>query len=267
VFTVENLPNGFTVNWDLFSNQDLSSVWITNYPSQNQSTMLTDTTLYEATVRASIMKDGIIRKVIEKDIHCDWGFSGTYSQQGTTYNMHVYPNIPNTLFLNNSTINVNMQCTVTLTSDHFKSMDISIIGGSPIWNNNGNGVITLFVPYEQSPVNMLVRGRNGDYKYFEFHIIAHPGDGMIVPEEPILDIAPIQGGYAISLKRIDETRNLVALEKWNVRITNAATGKVMYSKEVRNGLLKINTIGWPSGVYIVQASEKNSFVSGKLVIK
>ena len=266
MFTVENLPNGFSVNWDLISVQDLSSVWVANYPTQNQSTMLTDTTLLSATVRASVIKDGIVRKVLEKNISRDLGFTGTYSQQGTTYNMHVYPDIPSTPFFNYATIDVNMQCVVTLNSSHFKSMDITITG-SPLWNNNGNGVITLFVPYQQSSVNMLVRGRNGDYKNFEFHIIAHPGDGAIVPEEPILDLAPIQGGYAISLKKYDDSGNLVTREKWNVRISDAATGKILYSKEVRNGLLNINTTRWPSGVYIVQGTDRNNTVSNKLVIK
>ena len=71
------------------------------------------------------------------------------------------------------------------------------------------------------------------------------------------------------MQNVDEDENASQLSEleWDLTIFNALTRLVFYEKHIVGGSHIVNTIGWPSGVYIFVSRLDNKNLSQKIVVR
>ncbi len=266
LYYVENLPNGYTVDWS--SSLEVESLMILSPFNTNECTISNmGTIIFDTDLYAHIKNNsGVVVKTVAKNIRNT--FDLTFSQQGTTYNGINYGSIPWSSILSCSTIAVNPVCFVYLKSSLFEGMTISHSGAIlNSWLKMGD-TIKLSFSYSSSVQNLLITGSNG-CKMIRLIVRAHPESEIPIPQ---LMASPTLEGINLALKMVYEDASICQLylltsPEWDVNIYNATSGEKVYSNHLSCKETFINTTGWSRDAYVIKAIVNGIETSCKVFVK
>ena len=154
----------------------------------------------------------------------------------------------------------------------FLGSTVTYSGHSPaVWNNNNNGTITLRYSYsanawKHTTINIGSSFAGGPL--YQFYIDVQPANGGLL--DPSLSINNLGQSLSVAITDEDsEAANGIRRNdglKWNLMVSDVATGRQMYSGIVEGLTKTVDISGWPSGVYIVSAQSGEIAISQKIVI-
>lgn len=267
-YEIENLDSNYTVEWNLsdsFYNQYCIQK---NYPTANKCVITADSIqdMINATLTATIKKNGYTIKTLTKNVSSYVGFKGTYSQIPEKHNKYHFPTITNATIYDYE-ININPACDIIINSKNFLHKTVNSSNSSIILNTQTESV-NFYVPYNSgiSHFSIITSGSEGGEN---FSILVNVSSIPILS----LNIEYYNNEILLSLindEELTKTADLTAVKKnavWNVEIINSITGRIIYSSEQFDSQLRINTSEWSPGVYIVQATIGNEHVTKKIYIR
>ncbi len=275
VYSISNLPSGYTVTWAWST--PCGPILHQNTPSTNMCTL--DKNGYDYiknTIVATIKKNGTTLRSLTKFVDTGSNFSGYYSQAAHQYTNWYYPGTSYTLFGSGETIYLYRGSTITLTSSKFVGATMSYSGTTPLgWTHNGNTVSFHFSfrdindPYSpryiQNPASLTITGTYpSSCECFQFTVIGQLPQGYTLTSDgdsPDLDLNISSSS--------DQTYNVTcgATDGWELSVVDSATGETIYRSHVDGTEKTLNTAGWKSGVYIIKATVGNQVQTQKLSVK
>lgn len=268
VYSVANLPTGFTVNWsivpavNIFGNY---SILTTNSPQQNQCSIFNDGLSTWATVLYATIKDeeGDTVKTLLKRIRST--FDLTFSQEGRTIDGVTYPSIPESTMASDGTIIVNHRCWVFVESDYFDGMTITHTGASPQVFSNLNGLVSFRFPTVTSTQTMYLNGHDG-CKSMHLKVLVTPNANTPIP---MLELMPTTDGYDIVLayENDEEATRALADKEWTLSVINASTSERLFSRRIRGQRTSISTAELQPGVYVLQGTVDGQMCTKKITVK
>lgn len=275
VYELNNLPAGWTVSWSFASSYSYPSGLVqSNTPSANQCTLYNPNMAHvDGTLTATIYRSGgELYGSVSKNVKTSYAFWGTYWQED---HFNVIPNnIPETSFYNGDRLIVGPKCDVYIKSYCFPGATITHTGANlNYWNyslDGSYGVIHLRFPYK--PFN----------QYLTIKVVGNSSISELYLDalsQPLLDFSPSLSVSSegprlnvilnIDAEDIKTTKDVMRSEdiRWDVVVSNALTGKVMYQKNVEGWSQEIDTSGWVAGVYAIKAQVGEHFVTQKTIVK
>ena len=286
-YSTQNFPSNYSVTWTYTPKSGTSlpsDAFVTNSPIINQCTIKNPNKQYiNGILKASILKSGTTVTTLEKEIRSGDGFSATCSQplgQIVPVSGSVTSNSnTSATFMDDAAFSVKKNSTnsypVTITSPYFTNATIthtSITGLS--WNKTGN-TITLSFPANNNLDNpLVVIGKSTtDYRVFRFTIYSQ----VDIP----LQLTATNNGRIISLAlRPDEEAardastetlrsfaDMLVEQEWDVTVANVSTGLVVFEGHTKGASLEIDTFGWTSGIYAINARVGSQKLTQKVVVK
>ena len=303
-YFVPNISTPYTVTWSW--KYSSNSVPITqNSPSANQCTITNNSHAYiKNTLVATISKNNTIVKTIEKDIDTGANFSGTCSQAGYSYPGWLYSGTSSHSFTSGGSIRLFKGPTITLSSSDFIGANITYSGTTPLDWTNSNGVITFHFKY-LPPINPLdppsnrAQSLGGDAELVITGTYPNSCETFqftVIGTEPLDPISPMSsngntdsGSCQLSVQNTGSsyTFSIVAANSevtgdaseadsgrgsnedyipWHLTITHSITGNIVYSNDIRDSAVRIDTSDWPSGIYVVQAKVGTEVLTQKICI-
>ena len=267
VYSVTNLPSGFTVDWSLSPNVTVlnNSILTTNSPQQNQCSIYNDAVLPWATNLCATIKNpsGVTVTTLMKYIRNT--FDLTYSQNGSGG----YASIPPTAVESDETIAVNCGCFITLTSPVFAGMNITHTGASPFgFSAFGNTVNFQFANGTNNQW-MTIRGSDG-CKVLKLKVGVTSNPNLPLP---MLVVNPVDDGFELLLTYEGDEEAVKSMMarlqdmEWELNITNATSGEKVQSVLVKGPKTTVRTAGWKSGVYVLQAVVDGQECNKKITVK
>lgn len=267
IYSIANLPTGYTVDWSIspavsFLN---TSILTTNSPQQNQCT-ITNTTVFpwSTTLFAAIKNpSGTTVTTLSKRVRNT--FDLTFSQSG----FGSYPSIPASTVVSNGTIVVNHKCWVTLSSPYFSGMTILHTGATPQAFEMLNGDITFKFSTVTSTQNMTILGQDG-CKVMRLLVQVSPNSNIPIP---MLSVSPNGEGFEVELTYEGDEEDVRSLTErlqdieWELNIANAVSGEKVRSLRVKGPKVTVSTVGWKSGIYVLQGIVNGQECSKKVTIK
>ncbi len=259
VYSVNNLPSGFSVLWSISDNTYNSSQLSQNTPNANQCTINVNSSkpLDNATLTAYIMYNAVVKTSFTKG-NISTGMVGTYTNGVTTKEIH----LPNPLYVMPNRI-------ITIKSSRLIGATLTYSGNAipTSWNfNSTSGVLSVGMPSTGTLV-VNVSCSNGASYYLPI---------IITTNTNLLSISVTDGQIDVLLSmeesaedQIRETTNNSLKEGllWIVEVFNALTSEKVFSQKVSGISTSINTTGWKSGVYIIRSIINDKMLSEKVVIK
>ena len=267
VYSIANLPTGFTVNWSIVPAVNIfhTSILTTNSPQQNQSSINNHGLSTRATVLYATVKnaEGDTITTLSKRIRST--FDLTFSQDGNTINGVTYPTIPESPVVSDRTIIVNHRCWVHLNSDYFDGMTISHTGASPQIFSDFNGEITFKFPIVTSTQTMYVNGHDG-CKSMHLKVLVTPDANIPIPT---LDLMPTADGYDIVLnyENNEEVAKALVDKEWTLSIINASTSEKLFSRRVIGQRTSVSTAELQPGIYVLQGIVDGQMCTKKITVK
>lgn len=267
IYSIANLPTGYTVDWSIspavsFLN---TSILTTNSPQQNQCT-ITNTTVFpwSTTLFAAVKNpSGTTVATLSKRIRNT--FDLTFSQSG----FGSYPSIPASTVVSNGTIVVNHKCWVTLSSPYFSGMTILHTGATPQAFEMLNGDITFKFSTVTSTQNMTILGQDG-CKVMRLLVQVSPNSNIPIP---MLSVSPNGEGFEVELTYEGDEEDVRSLTErlqdieWELNIANAVSGEKVRSLRVKGPKVTVSTVGWKSGIYVLQGIVNGQECSKKVTVK
>ena len=304
VYSIENLPDGYTVSWSWSELID-GFFLLQNTPTTNACTILNNNKAYmNGYLTAAIKKNGVTVKTYTKYIHTGADFSGYYTVGHYFYPGWYYSGESYHPFASGETIHTYKGPTITLNSSDFIGANITYSGTTPLdWTNN-NGVITFHFKY-LPPINPLDPPNNraqsiggdavlvitGTYpnncKTFRFTVI---GTEPLDPISPMSSNGNTDSGccqlsvqntgsfYTFSIITANSEVTGDASEAdngrggnedyipWCLTITHSITGNIVYSNDINDSSVRIDTSDWAPGIYVVQAKVGTEVLTQKISI-
>lgn len=286
VYYIQNLPSGYNVTWTYtpHSGTSLPSwAFIPNSPTTNQCTIDNFNKNYiNGTLTATITNGSTTITTLEKEIRSGDGFLATCSQPlGYIEPIHGnFENVENTSadFSDNAAFAVKKNSLgsypVTITSPFFSNATIthtSISGLS--WQHSGN-TITLSYPANDNldPVLVVTGKSSTDYRVYRFSIYSQPDiplqlTAMVQGRTVTLALVPDEeAAKDYSVEALSRFVSGLAGRKWDVTVSDALTGKVVYECHTTGASLEINAAEWASGIYVIKASIGNQMLTQKIFV-
>ena len=271
-YTIYNLPSGYTVNW-YFTNGNGSvapaimssgnTCTITNNISQTYMGTLNADIYYNSTLLRTMRKENIIFYV---------GFYGLFSS-GNVINQPFYPLSP---------IWVNKGDLIYLKSINMLNKNVSYSVTTPsTWQYYPfTGELYLTYPNINSnnPIYITIQSdpNHPTCDDTTYQIVIMPND--VLPHY-LLSISVDDNGQIVAslvenecnneLKSVlDKDTNIrTRSDTWSLEVYNAVTSHKIFDKVVDEDTYTIDTMGWPSGIYIVKAIYGNESLSEKVRLK
>lgn len=281
VYSVQNLPDGFTVSWSFNRTSGATTGWTlqVNAPVANQCTFsYTTKVALSGTLTAAIYKDSILVRSINKTLEYTPMYLGTYYQNDTFHNTNPQ-NTPVTAFYDGQHLTVIPKCNVYIDFDIPVGYGVYHSGDNLLeWTNNGQGSVVLRFPYSRTQWQYQTIYGTYQNQNYEFYVDCRPDDGFI--DDPILDLDYYGDNLVITLIKADAVEpessdnSLDGTNKansgddaWNLSIVNAITGRQVYSCRVNGESQRLSTTSWAKGLYVVRAQFDGQSLSQKIVIR
>lgn len=280
-YSVDNLPNGYTVEWSLAQNTNLviDDIPMTIYgldPDTNQCTIIKNFGAYAKGKLIATLKDNdVVKATLIKALDSGANLSGTWSQGLTS-----------DVLLSGHTYFIQDGSTVFLQSDDFIGASVSysstmnLIGGV----THNNNVISFrprsIVLYSSSESDLesltqvnnsivLDVTKNGTCEAYQFTFRIR--DFIPVIEfNGILDISHTSNEYCFTINWGEDSADAgspASDSRWQLEIFNFDNGLSVYKTQTNESFLSVNTTGWKPGVYIATANIDEKTYSTKIYIK
>ncbi|MBE6254560.1 MAG: hypothetical protein E7105_03470 [Prevotella sp.] len=289
IYYVSNLPSNYSVTW---SWKNTCSIPITqNSPYPNYCTITRDNSSYiNNTLVATISKNGSTILTIEKVIDSAVNISGIYSQEAFTHPNLSYPAVVGMPFNHGDILLLHKGSTITLQSNSFIGATISRTGHTVHdWTVSGNTISFHFKylpfpniinPYNPNsvarpgePASITITGQYpGTCEQFWFTVI---GTDLPIIDNPILslNLSVNNSGndytFSISGQTADATRSIeqTYVPTWKLIIVNTTTGQILFSGDVKDKSMTINTSEWGAGIYSARAIIGEEILTQKFIKK
>ena len=270
VYSVDHLTSGYNVEWSFQNSTSpaITNLLTANYPTAVQSTISNPDHVYiKDTLLAAIKKNGNHIATLKKEIDTGANFIGSYTGTyiGTLLPGEPIPaNIPSTILYSGKKLSIMEGYRLTLTSDYFQNATVNYTGNCIYdWINNGQGGISFSLRSSQSPGQNKIYGYKG-CDVFEITILVMnnviPFSLLVTSSGRVYEIAiDCQESY-MSINDLNEL-------EWTILIYNAFSNKLVYSEHVTGRSHKIDTTGWESGVYIINAQVGNKVITEKIALQ
>lgn len=247
-YSILNMPSGMSVSWSLSDSYYNQYSLQQNTPSTNKCTITKHSghSMSGAVLTANIKKNGITVCTVTKIVSTGNGFDGTYYNGITTKQI----DLPTPLYVVPGTL-------VTINSQNLIGATVSQNGGNATptsWQfNSSSGILVVGMP---SSVGSTV-------------VVKVACSGGTIYNLPITTIASDSGQLMLSRagSSIEVSLDVQSGNSWSIDVSNAITGKKVYSKEEINSSHNINTEGWKSGIYIIKATNGKESLENKIAIK
>lgn len=256
-YSVLNLPSDMSVIWSLSDSYYNQNCLQQNSPSTNQCTITKNTShsMSSATLTATIKRGSTTITTIQKTVSTGSGFDGTYFNGQTTKQI----DLPRPLFVVYGT-------TVTINSSQLIGATVSQEGGngSPSsWNFNSTaGSLQVGMPSSVDITIVVKVVTSGGTTYY-LPIITTASDYeqlYLTQNGPSIDLSILPVNITFDISSFNKIN-------WEVEVHNAMTGEIVCSKSITGVADQINTSGWKSGVYVINAVVGKKKFSKKIVIK
>ena len=271
-YSVDDLPDGYHVMWS-FADSTLNNLVTTDTLSNigyvdNRVHRTVDTY-----IQATISKNGVNLLTIRKHVCAYLPVSGTYSQVPKYHNKYNFTAIPETPFYDDGDIIVNPECYVTITSPSFRYMTVSCSQSNVSLTRVNETTIKLLIHIYPvlSYVSLNASSSEGCNNFHLFVNVSRTPLNMTRVNP--FHISMEGNCIYLSLQRgeMDEySQNVVTedidQEPWQLSISNVLSGQRVYSGELTGDDI-INTIGWPSGIYVIYIKKGDDVYSQKIVIE
>ena len=301
VYSIPGLPDGYTVTWS-WSELIEGFFLLNNTPTTNSCTILNDNKAYiNGQLIATIKKNGVTIATRTKYINTGADLLGYCSQDGYSYPGWLYQGMSSYPFVSGDVINVFKGPTITLVSSNFAGANITYSGTTPLdWTHNNN-TITFHFKYlrpinPNDPIQNRARSLpstaclviNGKYpnncKTFQFTVngsepldpISSNGDSrsesvrLSVQSTGSLYTFTILAPNDISTDIVsevkDKTFSVEDYLPWRMTISNSLTGKIVYSSDIKDSSLQLETADWSTGIYVIEARIGSEVLRQKFII-
>lgn len=288
IYYVSNLPSNYSVTW---SWKNFCLIPITqNSPYTNYCTITRDNSSYiNNTLVATISKNGSTVSTIEKVIDTTGNFSGFYSQEAFTHPNLSYPAVVGVPFNHDDILILHKGSTITLQSNSFIGATISRTGHTVHdWTVSGNTISFRFKylspniinPYDPDlvarpgePASITITGqRPGTCEQFWFTVIGTDLPNLLdLNQSYNLSVNNSGNDYTFSVsgQTADATRSVEQIDvpTWKLIIVNTITGQVLFTGDVKDKPMTINTSEWGAGIYSARAIIGEEILTQKFIKK
>lgn len=257
LFSVENLPSGYTVEWSISDNYYSQHCLQQNYPEPNQCTITRAPyqNMMNATLTANIKYNGVtIRTLTKTGLYAYNDFYGEYTCDtiaGIIDYTHVFYVRPGYSTFISSPNLVN----ATVSYDPAGTTPLYLFLEPTQWRlsftmpiNNGGVPVILNVDDVCGNHYKLYAMPRGSF-YFN---IAY-GDGYI--------------NITLENDDVKALKTMATEQPWSYEIRSASMGTLKASKSINGRSTTISTAGWPKGIYIIKAKIGKEEVTEKIVVK
>lgn len=257
VYSIPNLPSGYTVTWSLSDSHYNQYCLQQNYPVYNQCTITKDyNSMVNATLTATITYQGYTITTATKLVTAVNGFMGTYNYG---YGSHQI-NYPYPLYVSvGSTVDIHSPNMIGA-SVSYETQYASI--PSSWYFNSNTGFLRVGMPAGSNvpPVIVYVASNGSNYTL------------PIIPSSNLIMLVTMNGEILNVEMSFEGERNIQGNDEkdkdlWEIVVTNAMTGENVYKSTVSDSAIQINTSLWKSGFYIVQGKINSKIYSEKIYKK
>lgn len=301
VYSIPGLPDGYSVTWS-WSELIEGFFLLNNTPTTNSCTILNDNKAYiNGQLIATIKKNGVTVATRTKNINTGADLFGYCSQDGYSYPGWLYQGMSSYPFGSGDVINVFKGPTITLVSSNFAGANITYSGTTPLdWTHNNN-TITFHFKYLR-PINpndpiqnrarslpstacLVITGKYpNNCKTFQFKVIGlEPFDVMSSigdsrSESVRLSVQSTGSLYTFTIlapndistdivsEVKDKTFSVEDYLPWRMTISNSLTGKIVYSSDIKDSSLQLETADWSTGIYVIEARIGSEVLRQKFII-
>ena len=258
VYSVNNLPSGFSVTWSLTDGYYNQYCLEQNVPSTNKCKITRNSShdMSDATLTATIKHGSTAVQIVPKyHLYAYAGFKGTYYNGVTTKQV----NLPYPMY-------VKKNANLSLQSVNLTNATVTHEGDATVSSFSFNSTTGTVNFYLTSNGTCLVKVNcdNGDHFDLPF---------IVTDNTNILNVAIGNGQLKVSLEPVGEEKlrnlgyadladNLLKSEpqQWTLEVFSATTGEKVFSQTVEGSSFTIDTTGWKPGVYVVRAEVLNEKV-------
>ena len=263
VYTINNLPAGATVTWNLSSFHSGITV-VENSPSANQCKLIStsNTTDYSGSLNAIITLNGHQVATLSKDIRKN----GFFYVSVTQFAHAPYPRVEMGQINILSPTYINPECTIFVYSQNFRKMNVTHSGVTPsTWDyNNNNDYFTFSLPSTSAGQTFTIQVRanagEGDCNNFDIPFIVTTSS-IGTQSSPHITISASGSDRTIKLSNINGEYS------WNLKVFNVLTGECVFNRDVEGDNSFVSTSGWKSGAYVVKCQVGDKVVTEKMFVK
>ena len=283
VYSVMAIPTGASVTWTLSGSEASKFNLAQNSPSANKCTItkkanaVFNSSSFTLTLTAKIYQGSTLLKTKTKTLTCNNGFACTFSQDAHSYYGVNYPAINETQ-MTSTTNYAYPGGIVRLTSEYFRSKEITVSGSYDNFQYTGNNFVKFSLPpFSSTPfvINVAESGCDNAVQ-LTFYPMSYNSLGAY----SALLTAVGEQEYRVSLVRNEEVASLSgdAMQAgsrdtdnstgWTVEAVNALTGRKVISAEPEGADYFISTADWKPGLYVLRVLiEGNVVATEKIQVK
>ena len=272
IYSIANLPSGFTVSWSLSNSYYNSNCLQQNTPSANKCriTRSSSQDMSNATLTATIKYNGTeVRKLYKYHLYAHSGFKGTYFNGQATKTislptpLYFYPNKTNASISSPNLIDATISVSGTLASMP-RSLDTT------------NGVLLFSTPNVSGSNTSVIHATCSNGDGYNLTIVTTTntnllniivGDGqMDVSLVPVVDDKLQEIDLVTKLKTPSFDTAANDFQTWTLEVYTATTGEKVFSQTVEGSSFTIDTTGWKPSVYVVRAVIGDEVLNEKVVV-
>lgn len=260
VYYINNLPSGYTIEWQFQNSPSLSALIIQNYPLQNQCTInFSSGQEINNTLLANIKYNGQVVKTVSKYLSNVHYIGGEYSQEAGPNSPAIAP----TPFSGTQPISVYPNAMVTISSTALQNKNATY-SGTPLsyWNyTSSTGTIKLKFPQSTNSQAVTISAMNlNNCEKFLIDVVTNQSASLL------------SSGLSVSVEHnhvnfaIEEKKKSQVSSSCLVEVVNSMTGLSVYSGVLYDGL-SVSTVGWTPGIYIVICKDGENKETQKITVK
>lgn len=249
VYTLNNLPDGFTVVWTTSNGMPITQV----STDMRQCTLTrTNNTPSQFTLFAEVFYQGVSIKRVYKSIYTQ--ISATYYQESCNYYNVTHPAISTKTLNNNQSTYVHMGCTVHIYSSALPGSTVTHSGVTPeTWSYTGGSSITFSLPLWSGgqPFHIYVNGdANSNDGHFLFFAVGNNGN---LTSNSLLQVLPAISGFELTVKNNEEVGEWSSNEiVWTLEVYDTKKGKLVHNERVIGCTTTLDTSMWIRGTYVLR---------------
>lgn len=253
IYSVNDLPNGFYVDWSLSDSYYNQNCLEQYYPAQCEITRSSNRDMVNATLTAAIKHNSNTIKTLTKSVYAYAGFKGYYTSGNLsgdidyTHLFYVRPGI-----------------STNITSPNFIEATVSYdnIGTIPsyFYLDTTQWKLYFVMPTNNNGIPILINVN--DVCGNTYQLYAMPLNSKN------LNIFNGDNCITVMLNEDDDPERGLSLDQaWTVEIRNATTGTLMATQSSSSRSETISTAGWPNGIYVVKATIGNEVLTEKVMVR
>lgn len=255
VYSVGNLPAGFTVSWSLSDSYYNQNCLQQNYPSTNQCTITRAQyhNMMDATLTATIKYNGVTVLTETRSVNAYTDFYGQYDSGGLTGTIN-YQHI----------LYARPGSSTYITSPNFEGATVSYDNTGTIpsyfYFDTTQWKLYFVMPTNNNGIPIMINVNDGCGNYYQLY-------AMPVNYKN-LEILSDDNFIIIMLNEEGNSERGLGLDRdWTVEIRNATTGALMATQSLSSHLVTISTTGWAEGIYVVKATIGKEVLTKKIIVK